>query len=124
LDTVGIEGRVPEGVLVLKSMPEDEAKPVGRGVNDSVRVPPTPPIPLDVAVAPPPIARDALGKTGVGVGTPPEGVGKRAEDVTVGMEGKVEEGERDPNPKDTLGQLEEEGEVRDERVVEGESDGF
>ena len=92
---MGIEGRVPEGVLVLKSMPtEDEAKPVGRGVNDSVRVPPTPPTPLDVAVAPPPpIAKDALGNTGVGVGTPPEGVGKRAEEVTVGMGGSVEEGE-------------------------------
>jgi len=96
LDLVGIEGSVPEGVLVLNCMPaEDEAKPVGRGVNDSVRVPPTPPTPLDVAVAPPPptIAKDALGNTGVGVGTPPEGVGKRAEEVTVGMGGNVEEGE-------------------------------
>jgi hypothetical protein len=126
LDLVRIEGRLPEGVLVLKNKPaEDEAKPVGRGVNDSVRVPPTPPIPLGVAVAPPPpIANDALGNTGVGVGTPPEGVGKRAEEVTVGMEGEVEEGETEPTPEDTLGQVEEEGEGRDEGVVEGESDGF
>lgn len=134
VDALGIEGGVSEELLVLKPPPPpvNVLKAVEKGVNVSVAVPPPP---FDVAVAPPPPAappdaRDAVGRRGVGVGSPPEGVGNKTEEVMVGMEGGEGEGEKvpppppSPPPADTLGQFEEEREIREEMVVKGERDGF